>query len=68
MAKLVFGLNQSLDGYVDNMAFSPSLALFRHFIEAHSIGGAARSSASGMGVGATESDKASNTRAHMRVK
>ncbi len=33
MAKLVFGLNQSLDGYVDHMAFSPSPALFRHFIE-----------------------------------
>ena len=33
MAKLVFGLNQSLDGYVDHVAFSPSLALFRHFIE-----------------------------------
>jgi dihydrofolate reductase len=33
MAKIVFGLNQSLDGYVDHMAFSPSLALFRHFIE-----------------------------------
>jgi len=34
MAKLVFGMNQSLDGYVDpHTAFSPSLALFRHFIE-----------------------------------
>jgi dihydrofolate reductase len=33
MAKLVFGMNQSLDGYVDHMAFSPSPALFRHFIE-----------------------------------
>jgi len=33
MAKLVFGLNQSLDGYVDHMKFSPSLALFGHFIE-----------------------------------
>ena len=33
MAKLVYGLNQSLDGYVDHMAFAPSLALFRHFIE-----------------------------------
>ncbi len=29
----MFGLNQSLDGYVDHMAFSPSPALFRHFIE-----------------------------------
>ncbi|HEX6995384.1 MAG TPA: dihydrofolate reductase family protein [Gammaproteobacteria bacterium] len=33
MAKLVFGMNQSLDGYVDHMAFAPSRALFRHFIE-----------------------------------
>jgi dihydrofolate reductase len=33
MAKLVYGLNQSLDGYVDHLAFKPSAALFRHFIE-----------------------------------
>src|ERR1041384_3139674 len=33
MAKLVFGMNQSLDGYVDHMAFAPSSTLFRHFIE-----------------------------------
>jgi dihydrofolate reductase len=33
MAKLVFGMNQSLDGYVDHMAFAPSPALFRHFID-----------------------------------
>jgi dihydrofolate reductase len=33
LAKLVYGLNQSLDGYVDHLAFKPSLALFRHFIE-----------------------------------
>jgi dihydrofolate reductase len=33
MAKLVFGMNQSLDGYVDHMAFAPSPALFRHFVE-----------------------------------
>jgi len=33
MAKLVFGMNQSLDGYVDHMEFSPSPALFRHIIE-----------------------------------
>ena len=33
MAKLVFGLNQSLDGYVDHTEFSPPAALFRHFIE-----------------------------------
>jgi hypothetical protein len=25
MAKLVFGMNQSLDGYVDHTKFSPSL-------------------------------------------
>ncbi|HEV2746656.1 MAG TPA: dihydrofolate reductase family protein [Allosphingosinicella sp.] len=33
MAKLVFGMNQSLDGYVDHMAFAPDPALFRHWIE-----------------------------------
>ena len=33
MAKLVYGLNQSLDGYVDHQKFRPSLELFRHFIE-----------------------------------
>ena len=33
MAKLVYALNQSLDGYVDHEAFGPSAALFRHFIE-----------------------------------
>jgi dihydrofolate reductase len=34
MAKLVFGMNQSLDGYVDHMRFPPpSPTLFRHFIE-----------------------------------
>lgn len=33
MARLVFGMNQSLDGYVDHMEFGPSPALFRHFIE-----------------------------------
>lgn len=33
MAKLVFGMNQSLDGYVDHMAFGPGPVLFRHFIE-----------------------------------
>jgi dihydrofolate reductase len=31
MAKLVFALNQSLDGYVDHMAFAPDPVLFRHF-------------------------------------
>ncbi|ARM86676.1 dihydrofolate reductase-like protein [Rhizobium sp. CIAT894] len=34
MAKLVFGMNQSLDGYVDHTRFAPSPTLFRHFIEA----------------------------------
>ena len=33
MVKLIFGLNQSLDGYVDHQAFAPGPALFRHFIE-----------------------------------
>lgn len=33
MAKLVFGMNQSLDGYVDHTGFAPGHTLFRHFIE-----------------------------------
>ena len=33
MAKLVFGMNVSLDGYVDHNAFAPGPALFEHFIE-----------------------------------
>ena len=33
MAKLVFGLNQSLDGYVDHQEFAPGTVLFRHFID-----------------------------------
>jgi dihydrofolate reductase len=34
MAKLVFGLNQSLDGYVDHLELPPpGAALFRHFTE-----------------------------------
>jgi hypothetical protein len=33
MAKLVYGLNQSLDGYVEHTNFLPSPALFRHFID-----------------------------------
>ena len=33
MAKLVYGLNQSLDGYVDHQEFAPGPSLFRHFIE-----------------------------------
>ena len=32
MARLVFGMNVSLDGYVDHMKFAPSPALFRQFI------------------------------------
>lgn len=33
MAKLVFGMNQTLDGFVDHTAFQPSAALMRHFID-----------------------------------
>jgi dihydrofolate reductase len=34
MAKLVFALNQSLDGYVDHMKLGPPVpVVFRHFIE-----------------------------------
>ena len=33
MAKLVFGMNQSLDGYVDHLEFAPGVSLFRHFYE-----------------------------------
>lgn len=33
MAKLVFGMNQSLDGYVDHTGFAPGPSLFRHFVE-----------------------------------
>jgi len=33
MAKLVFGLNQSLDGYVDHQEFAPGTVLFRHVID-----------------------------------
>ncbi|MDI7863497.1 dihydrofolate reductase family protein [Rhizobiaceae bacterium n13] len=33
MARLVFALNASLDGYVDHMAFAPDPVLFRHFID-----------------------------------
>jgi dihydrofolate reductase len=33
MAKLVFGLNQSLDGYVDYLEFAPGPSLVRHFYE-----------------------------------
>ncbi len=33
MAKLVFSMNQSLDGYVDHDRFAPGPVLFRHFID-----------------------------------
>ncbi|HWC96326.1 MAG TPA: dihydrofolate reductase family protein [Candidatus Sulfopaludibacter sp.] len=34
MAKLVFGMNQSLDGYVDHMRLGPPApSAFRHFVE-----------------------------------
>ncbi len=33
MARLAFGMNQSLDGYVDHTQFAPGPTLFRHFIE-----------------------------------
>ena len=33
MAKLVFGMNVSLDGYVDHETFAPGPVLFRHWIE-----------------------------------
>ena len=33
MAKIIFGMNQSLDGYVDHQKFGPDSTLFRHFIE-----------------------------------
>jgi dihydrofolate reductase len=33
MAKLVFGMNLSLDGYVDHQEMRSGPALFRHFIE-----------------------------------
>ncbi|MCA1296377.1 hypothetical protein LBW89_25535 [Paenibacillus sp. alder61] len=33
MAKIAFALNQSLEGFVDHMAFQPAPVLFSHFIE-----------------------------------
>lgn len=33
MAKLIFPMHQSLDGFVDHTAFRPDPVLFRHFIE-----------------------------------
>ena len=41
MAKFVFGMNLSLDGYVDHQAFAPDPALFRHWI--HQVRGLAGS-------------------------
>ncbi len=41
MAKLIFGMNLSLDGYVDHEGFAPGPTLFRHFIE--QVGGLAGS-------------------------
>lgn len=40
MARLVFGMNLSLDGYVDHDAFAPDEGLFRHYIgQAESLTG-----------------------------
>ncbi|RZJ96704.1 MAG: dihydrofolate reductase [Brevundimonas sp.] len=33
MARLVFGLNQSLDGYIDHTSFAPEPAMFDYFVE-----------------------------------
>ncbi len=33
MAKIVFGMNVSLDGYVDHERFAPGPVLFRHWID-----------------------------------
>lgn len=33
MAKIIFGMNLSLDGYVDHQEFAPDAVLFRHWIE-----------------------------------
>lgn len=40
MARFVFTMNQSLDGYVDHDRFAPDAVLFRHFTEhVRSLGG-----------------------------
>lgn len=40
MAKLVYGMNVSLDGYVDHDKFMPDEVLFRHFVkQTHSLSG-----------------------------
>ncbi len=33
MAKLIYEMNQSLDGYVDHDKFAPTPQLFRHFVD-----------------------------------
>jgi len=33
MARLVFGMNQSLDGYVDHQGLPPNPVIFRHWLE-----------------------------------
>jgi dihydrofolate reductase len=33
MAKLIFGMNVSLDGYVDHDRFAPGVELFQHYVE-----------------------------------
>lgn len=33
MAKIVYNMNQSLDGYIDHTLFAPAPDLFRHFIK-----------------------------------
>lgn len=33
MARLVFGMNQSLDGYIDHTEMAPDPGLFRHWVE-----------------------------------
>lgn len=40
MAKLIFGMNLSLDGYVDHERFAPDPELFRHWIDhVHGLAG-----------------------------
>ena len=41
MAKLIFSMNQSLDGYVNHDKFGPGPVLFRHFVD--QVGGLAGS-------------------------
>lgn len=41
MARIVFGMNQSLDGYVDHTDYMPGVELFRHFTQ--QVGGLAGS-------------------------